>query len=152
MQQDERRYLRLDRLPDNMIPHAERNGIYQVATVLDKVPAGACARKGDVVEDFDGDMIDMGSFRYLVFKTHGVVCSKCGLEGTFFAKERHPSDHGAMPDKWHFNLYGMKDGKEVLLVKGRTAPKVKGAVDIVKDFQTLCFGCEQKGSREKHDA
>ena len=87
-----------------------RKSTYAVKDVLKHIG------KGPV--DFDGDLIPMGSHRYLCFRNSGTVCIKCGLKGVLFAKERCKSD------------------------------KSKGGKDRVKNYQTMCAKCnEDKGSK-----
>lgn len=89
---------------------------------------------------FDGDKINMSSLRYLVFKYVSHKCSKCGLEGTFFAKERTP---GVL--KWHLNLYGYdKLGNEVMLTRDHIKPLSKGGENTLMNLDCLCSRCNLK--------
>ncbi len=88
---------------------------------------------------FAGVEVYMGSMRYKNFKAHGVVCVQCGLEGTFFALERHNNQNTR---KWHFNLYAIEtDGLEVLMTKDHIHPKAKGGPEKLDNFQPMCSFC-----------
>lgn len=83
--------------------------------------------------------VKMFSQRYLVFKRKGVRCSKCGIEGRFFALEKHKFQAGT---RFHFNLYALdKDGKEVLMTKDHIVPKGKGGVNNLANLQPMCTVC-----------
>lgn len=69
-------------------------------------------KKADMKVDFNGDMMNVSSMRLLTFKELGCKCVSCGLEGTVFVKERQGEELN-----WHFNLYGHRDGEEVLFTR-----------------------------------
>lgn len=121
----------------------ERKETYPVDAVLSKVmqrdPASG-ERHPRV--NFDGDMIKMDSQRYILFKKKGCTCVKCGLVGTFFAKERN-----GVEENYHFNLYGIKDGREVMLTKDHIMPKSKGGKNVISNYNVMCIEC----NREKAD-
>ena len=112
-----------------------RLGIYSLNEVLDKVMCGECR------VDFNGYTINMNKDNLkLFFRNH--VCVKCGIEGQYFAMESTGNDNP------HFNLYALKDGKEVLMTKDHILPKSRGGKDIMSNFQTMCFSCNQeKGNK-----
>lgn len=92
--------------------------------------------------NFDGDMIKATSQRYIVFKK-SCVCCKCGLKGSFFAKEKTDKD-----DSYHLNLYGIKEGKEILFTKDHIVPKSLGGKDKIENYQTMCSICNfEKGNK-----
>jgi len=100
--------------------------------------------KGSGMKDILGDTIKMDSLRYQLFKTKGCKCVSCGVEGTYFAKERNGSD------RYHLNLYGKKDGKEVMLTKGRRVDPAEGAfLENLEPLCELCLGKEQAERAKK---
>ena len=90
--------------------------------------------------------IKMDSLRYRVFATKGVVCSRCGIQGKFFAVESYTHQEG----NYHLNLYALReDGSEVLMTKDHIIPKSKGGKDTLKNLQPMCMPCNAlKGSGE----
>ncbi|MBC8550165.1 MAG: HNH endonuclease [Candidatus Brocadiales bacterium] len=91
---------------------------------------------------FAGQNIFMGSKRYLNFKRNGCVCVECGLEGTYFALEKHKYQR---TPKYHFNLYGKDaNGNEVMLTKDHIMPRAKGGSDELDNFQPMCAKCNTK--------
>lgn len=103
--------------------------------------------------DFDGDIMNMNSSRYLLFKNKGTKCVNCGIEGVFFAKECHIDNYytALETDKnppFHFNLYALNDkGEEVLMTKDHIIPKARGGKNSHKNYQTMCEKCNiDKGS------
>lgn len=96
------------------------------------------------LKEYDGDLINMSSFRYQLFAKKGCVCVSCGLVGTFFAKEKFKNE-----TNYHFNLYGITpEGNEMMLTKDHIYPKSKGGKDHLDNFQTMCSKCnEEKGAK-----
>lgn len=127
---------------NNKIMRYYRKETYSVEHVLDKLTT----KSGNniVRVDFDGDLIKMNSQRYKLFKYKGCTCVKCGLVGTFFAKEKSPAEN-----VYHFNLYGLdKDGKEVMFTKDHILPKSKGGLDKLDNYQVMCEVCNrEKGNK-----
>ncbi len=81
------------------------------------------------------------SARYQLFKDKGTKCVKCGLNGEFFAAEKHSCDK-----KYHLNLYALKDGNEVMMTKDHIIPRSKGGKDFHENYQPMCFYCNvEKG-------
>jgi hypothetical protein len=120
-------------------PGYERNGIYTVETVLSQL--------GNSWAVFDGDVVPVVSLRYQTFaKSRACVC--CGIEGTYFAKERSAkrlkdgSGFKATTKTWHFNLYATApDGREVMMTKDHIVPRSKGGEDALRNLQTMCAPC-----------
>lgn len=94
--------------------------------------------------DFDGDLIKGNSQRYQTFFTKGCKCAICGIEGKYFAKERHLQDKA-----YHLNLYAVDDnGTEILMTKDHILPRSKGGIDDISNYQTMCKPCnEVKGNK-----
>jgi len=92
--------------------------------------------------NFAGEPIFMGSKRYLNFKRNGCVCVECGLEGTYFALEKHKYQR---TPKYHFNLYGKDEkGKEIMLTKDHIMPRAKGGSEDLDNFQPMCSTCNTR--------
>ena len=89
---------------------------------------------------FDGDFIKANSQRIQTFKKKGCTCVSCGLQGTYFVKEKVDGD-----GSFHLNLYGINQkGKEILFTKDHIIPKSKGGIDDISNYQTMCFNCNVK--------
>lgn len=124
-----------------------RDGIYTLDEVLSKVqfipktsslnskrPSG----KWNKVE-FNGHLVNLASDRYKLFASKGIKCVECGIEGMFFALERHEHDVG-----YHFNLYAVDAiGQEVLMTKDHIVPKALGGPNNLKNYQTMCVRCNK---------
>lgn len=112
----------------------------------------------DMVErrkvNLDGDMIKVSSWRLYNFKMNGCTCVKCGITGSFFAKEKSSEKNDG---SYHLNLYAIdKDGNEVLMTKDHVTPKSVGGKNRIENYQTMCVLCneekgngKQKNSKEK---
>lgn len=97
---------------------------------------------GDYERDYDGDLIWMGDDRYQNFQQHGTICANCGLEGTYFRKQRTPGPRNREYCRYHFNLYGQdSQGQAVMLTKDHIIPKAKGGADALYNYQPLCVTC-----------
>ena len=92
---------------------------------------------------FDGHMVNMTSQRYQLFNVKGVTCVGCGLVGSFFGLEKIKGQQGNV---YHFNLYGIREGVEVLMTKDHIIPKSKGGSNTLDNYQVMCFDCNiEKG-------
>jgi len=136
-----------------------RAGVFPIQKVLpfviDKPRGGVkmeCKKKGISYRDFvskvwSGYPVKMDSLRYQLFKTKGVVCVECGIEGKFFALESSKGTCELSPDTpfYHFNLYGIdKNGCEVLITKDHIIPKSRGGKDNIDNMQVMCSPCNQE--------
>ena len=75
-------------------------------------------------------MVRMTSQRYQLFASKGVTCVNCGVVGEFFGLEKSKYQEG---DRYHFNLYGIKNGNEVMITKDHIIPKywAKSGIDAL---------------------
>jgi len=98
--------------------------------------------------DLDGDFVKINSQRYQLFKHKGCTCVKCGLVGTYFAKEKAEQDA-----RYHLNLYGKNsEGEEIMLTKDHIIPKSLGGLNHLSNYQTMCKICnEEKGNQIEED-
>jgi len=119
-----------------------RAGKYTIKEVLDHVQFVSKREGRNTRVDFDGDLINMASQRYQLFAKKGCRCVICGLEGSYFIKERHASNA-----TFHFNLYGVdENGDEVVFTKDHIVPKCNGGSNTIDNYQVMCYVCNhQKG-------
>jgi 5-methylcytosine-specific restriction endonuclease McrA len=122
-----------------------RKETYSIEEVRDKVKDVLFEKDKRLAKvDFDGDLIKGNSQRYQTFFTKGCKCVVCGIEGKYFAKERHLQDK-----TYHLNLYAVDDnGEEILMTKDHILPRSKGGIDDISNYQTMCKLCnEAKGNK-----
>lgn len=122
-----------------------RKEIYSIDEVRNKVKNVLFEKdKRNAKVDFDGDLIKGNSQRYQTFFTKGCKCVVCGIEGKYFAKERHLQNKS-----YHLNLYAVDDnGDEILMTKDHIIPRSKGGIDDISNYQTMCKLCnEAKGNK-----
>jgi 5-methylcytosine-specific restriction endonuclease McrA len=86
----------------------------------------------------DGDNININSMKYRLF-AESIKCVKCGISGSFFAKERHKG-----VNHYHLNLYALKKGREVLMTKDHTLPKGLGGKNVLSNYEPMCQDCNSK--------
>ena len=93
----------------------------------------------------DGRRIEINNLRMQCFRTHGLTCVNCALEGTFFALENIRSKNYR---GWAVNLYGRReDGEEIVFTKDHIKPLSRRGPDSLENLQTMCWPCNQtKGS------
>lgn len=115
-----------------------RKELYPIEHILSKsVPT--TTRSAESKVDFDGDLINMNSIRYNLFKDKGVTCISCGIEGRYFAKERDPNSD---VQPYHFNLYGLdENGNEMLMTKSKIIPKSEGGTEHLSNYDVKCYKC-----------
>lgn len=122
-----------------------RKEIYSIEEVRSKVKDVLFEKDKKLAKvDFDGDLIKGNSQRYQTFFTKGCKCVVCGIEGKYFAKERHLQNKS-----YHLNLYAVDDnGDEILMTKDHIMPRSKGGIDDISNYQTMCKLCnEAKGNK-----
>ena len=79
-----------------------------------------------------------GLARMRVFAVHGCKCSKCGLEGTTVLRTQ---DRGG---GLHIDLYGVKDGRYVLMNRDHILPASKGGPNHLWNLRPMCEPCNSK--------
>lgn len=115
----------------------QRRGIYSIPTVFTAL--GNKIHEFGAKVELDGEMINADSDRYRLFQRDGCKCCRCGLEGQYFAMER--SGKG---EPYHMNLYGTKNGQEILFTKDHILPKSKGGTNTMDNYQVMCRICNEK--------
>ena len=121
----------------------ERKEIYTLEDIFKYIHEKSPNKRDKNRIDFNGDLIKMNSQRYHLFKHKGCKC-KCGLIGSFFAKEKHESS-----EIWHFNLYGYdSSGNEVLMTKDHIIPKSKGGSNHISNYEPMCTICNEEKSNK----
>jgi len=86
--------------------------------------------------EFDGDSIKVTSDRLVTFKV-SLKCAICGIEGSFFVKEKTYNQQ-----VFHLNLYALDaNNDEVLMTKDHIIPRSKGGKNNPKNYQTMCVIC-----------
>lgn len=116
-----------------------RRGIYNINEVLDFVPSSF--KKLYIAGDGGKLSVKLNSSRYKTFKKDDCTCVFCGLRGSYFALETHREYGQVSQSYYHFNLYGIKDGKEILFTKDHIIPVAKNGGNKQENFQTLCTNC-----------
>lgn len=93
----------------------------------------------------NGVNVKLSSQRYPVFQK-SLKCSKCGIEGKYFAIEK---THGDLAENFHLNLYAINEnGDEVLMTKDHLVPKSKGGKNAQYNYRTMCVVCNnEKGNK-----
>lgn len=94
--------------------------------------------KKKIREVVAGKEVKVNGVRLHTFATKGYVCSTCGLQATHFAIER--PKFGA-PNAWHLNMWGVKDGEEVLFTHDHTLARGDGGADHLDNTTTMCSPC-----------
>lgn len=120
---------------------------YKIEEVFDLLPdfvKEGKPIKEKVRKNLDGDIIKVTSQRLQTFYIKGIICSKCGLDASYFIKEKNKPY-----ESYHLNLYGVNDkGEEILFTKDHILPASKGGKDDIKNYQTMCYNCNaEKGCR-----
>jgi 5-methylcytosine-specific restriction endonuclease McrA len=87
--------------------------------------------------------VGLHSKRYRVFLLSGTKCAICGIEAQYFAQEKF-KEH----NKFHMNLYAVRNDREVLMTRDHIIPRSKGGSDNLDNQQTMCFYCNtRKGDK-----
>jgi hypothetical protein len=117
-----------------------RSGVVSISEVLPLI------KKSNKRAIVGGEYVKVNSLRLRTF-TKSTVCKCCGLEASYFAVER---DTGQ--ETYHLNLYGIRDGKEVLFTHDHTLARSLGGDDKIHNTTTMCNECNFKKSIIERDA
>ncbi len=89
--------------------------------------------------------VRMTSERYKLFERDKCTCVCCGLIGTKMILEKDRQS-----PRYHFNLYGEEDGKNILFTKDHIIPAAHGGQGNNSNFQTMCQLCNLLKGCAKH--
>jgi 5-methylcytosine-specific restriction endonuclease McrA len=108
-----------------------------LSIILNNIPDGGPNSKAKIKVVIDGDKLKVSSLRLRCFALHGTTCSCCGLEASHFAVESNDQTVTTM----HLNLYGIKDGEDVLFTHDHTLSRGNGGADRIENVTTMCSPC-----------
>lgn len=122
----------------------ERLGTVAIQEVIKAAPAGEYDPRAKLDRVIIlGESVGIDSLRMKTFIYKGTVCSCCNLEATHFAVERHVKR--ADPDgRYHLNLWGVKNGHEVLFTHDHTIARSNGGADNFSNTTTMCTNCNNR--------
>jgi len=103
-----------------------------------------------VKETVAGQLVKVTGVRLNTFATKGCTCSSCGLNATHFAIETPAFNKG--DPTWHLNLWGIKDGEEVLFTHDHTVARADGGSDNLSNTTTMCSPCNSIKSLQEINA
>lgn len=121
-----------------------RLGTAAIADVCALVEQHNRERKARVL--LDGHSIGVTSLRMRTFaRAHAdgnLVCAGCGLTATFFAVEHNAFNRDPKAvNSPHVNLYGVKDGADVLFTHDHILARGLGGKDDLSNTQPMCNTC-----------
>ena len=91
--------------------------------------------------------VNVNSLRLKSFLLHGISCSCCETQASFFAVERSTGTQ----ESYHLNLYGIdKDGAEVLFTHDHILARGLGGKDSIENTRTSCGPCNWKKGALEH--
>lgn len=86
--------------------------------------------------------------RLRLFMRDELKCVKCGLAASFAAGERVRGTE----TNCHLNVYGTRNGGDVLFTKDHILPKSQGGANRLDNYQIMCQPCNgQKGNSNSQD-
>ena len=97
----------------------------------------------------NGKWVGVSSLRMktfgIAFKSeNGLKCVTCGCEGKFFAIETTKGQEAP-----HLNLYGIKDGEEILFTHDHILARALGGADDLSNSQLMCSPCNNNKSKDE---
>jgi hypothetical protein len=94
-----------------------------------------------------GYKLNAQSLRLRTFKNKGTICCACGLAASYFVIEKVKASNEAP----HLNLYGLKDGVEILFTHDHTLARGLGGSNHISNSQPMCGPCNwAKGLEEQN--
>lgn len=102
--------------------------------------------KGDRHSIIDGVVVRVTGQTLMTFAEKGYTCCECGLQGAYFALERHPGAKGKSAG-WFFNLYAInEEGEEIFMNKDHIIPRSRGGKNSIDNYNPMCVICNGKKS------
>ena len=95
--------------------------------------------KPNIYETINDVNVKISSQRYPVFKNN-TKCVCCGLEASYLSIDKKKSEN-ENTENYHLNMYGLKDGNEIMFTKDHIIPKSKGGKNHQSNYQTMCEIC-----------
>lgn len=95
--------------------------------------------------EFQGATVKIAysSLRLRTFAVKGTRCAACDLEASHFAIEKSRG----VNENYHINLWGIKDGREVLFTHDHILARSLGGADNMANSQPMCSPCNGKKSK-----
>jgi len=127
-----------------------RHAIVPMEEVVEKIIDSWGAERRTKAHLSSGHTVGIVSLRMRTFgraasSKSGIHCKACGLKAQYFAVEGFK---GSLLPSIHANLYGTKDGKEVLFTQDHVVPRSRGGGNNLTNSQVMCQPCNsRKGSR-----
>lgn len=116
-----------------------------IDTVVSVILANIDTKKLKVRVEIDGVIVKVSSIRLRTFATRGTKCSCCGLKAEYFAFEK-PAISKIKCESYHLNLWGQKDGEEILFTHDHTLARALGGADHIENTTTMCDTCNNQKS------
>lgn len=86
-----------------------------------------------------GETINMNSQSYTLFKSKGVKCKHCGIEGKFCGIEKHKKYR-----EYKIKVYALtQNNTEILMTVDHIIPLSRGGTDTLENLQPLCEICNR---------
>ena len=126
----------VQRTPENK--HYSIEEIHKLFAEWDKLGDFNYRKKNKIRVMFDGYLVKTYSQRYDLFRIN-TKCVNCGLEANCYILEKN-TDAKA----WHFNLYYVNKGNEILFTKDHIIPKSKDGRNVMSNYQTMCVICNNR--------
>jgi len=123
--------------------HLERKGIIS----LDILPLLKDKTKKTEYMTIDDVIVKITSQRYTVFQ-ESTICYICGAIGSYFALEKPKDTPKQIFKSYHLNLYGIKDGVEILFTKDHVLAKSNGGKNHKSNYKTCCEPCNKEKSNK----
>ena len=99
-------------------------------------------------KEYFGKPVWLDSYRLQTFAEKGCDCVKCGIKGKFLAVEQHIRLGKNNPERFHLNLYAIREGEEILMTVDHILPASKGGKRLVNNLQPMCSPCNlEKGNK-----